>query len=276
MEFRKVVGSRRSTRYYKPYQPVEKSKIQAILEAARLQSNHGNASDIRKAVVITKGETPDPIRNALIEALYNQPQAAQAPVMIVWCCDMSGWQMIKPRLMELIKVGALNSSYGWSEEFIDNVVMKTPDFNVCSYLLEEKATGTGVSPDEVFAKWLSSFECGLAVGSALLAAVDEGLGTQLLTGNRDKIRETLGMPADVTPTQIQILGYPAESADCGGQRPRPAYESLYYNGKWGEALKRDAKVTAELEATGLFQTPAPTPWRAQEVRALAAMFELPE
>lgn len=276
MDFRTVVGSRRSTRYYKPYQPVEKEKIQIILEAARLQSCHGNASDIRKAVVITKGETPDDVRDAMIEALYNQPQAAQAPVMIVWSCDMSGWQAIKPRLMDLIKVGALNSAYGWSEEFVDSVVMKTPDFNVCSYMLEENASGAGPSPSEVFAKWLSAIESGLAIGSALLAATNEGLGTQLLTGKRDRIREILGMPETVTPLQIQILGYPAESADCGGQRPRPDFESLYFADKWGSSLKRDPAVTKELEATGMIQRAAPTPWRKAEVRALSAMFELPE
>ncbi len=37
MEFKHVVGNRRSIRYYLPYRPVEKSKIQTILQAARLQ-----------------------------------------------------------------------------------------------------------------------------------------------------------------------------------------------------------------------------------------------
>lgn len=263
MEFRKVVGARRSTRYYKPWQPVEKEKIQVILQAARLQSNHGNASDIRKAIVVTRGETPDDVRDALIEAMYNQPQAAQAPVFIVWTCDMSGWDMMRPRLLELIAAGALNSNYGWSEEFVDTVVMRTPDFNV-------------LAGDDTFARWLSNFECGLAVGSALLAAVDEGLGTQLLTGNRDRIREILGMPAHVTPTQIQLLGYPAEGPECGGQRPRPSFESLYFSNRWGETLSEMPEVTAELRETGMVQASAPLPYRKAELRALSAMFELPE
>ena len=87
MEFKQVVGNRRSIRYYKPYQPVEKEKIQTILEAARLQCQHGNAGLVRKAVVVTKGETDDGVREELIDALYNQPQAAQAPVHIVWAID---------------------------------------------------------------------------------------------------------------------------------------------------------------------------------------------
>ncbi|MEJ7704697.1 MAG: hypothetical protein WKF47_14005 [Geodermatophilaceae bacterium] len=64
--------------------------------------------------------------------------------------------------MQLIDVGALTSSYGWSEQFIDDIVLKTPDFNV-------------LAGDRQFAEWLSAIEMGLAMGSALLAAVDEGL-----------------------------------------------------------------------------------------------------
>ena len=62
----------------------------------------------------------------------------------------------------------------------------------------------------------------------------------------------------------------------GGQRPRPDYESLYFDGAWGKPLARDPKVTAELQAAGMIQAPAPLPERRSEVRALAAMFGLPE
>lgn len=263
MEFKQAVGSRRSIRYYQPYRPVEKSKIQTILEAARLQSQHGNVQTIRKAVVVTKGETPDEVREGMIDALYNQPQAAQAPVMIVWAIDMSGWDDLKNGLLDLIRVKALNSSYGWSESFVDEVVMQTPDFNV-------------MSGDATFAAWLSAIEMGLAIGSSLLAAVDEGLGTQLLTGRRDQISEVLGMPEGVTPAQIQIVGYAAESLDAGGARPRPPFESLYFADRWGNPVPRDPDVVAQLADAGMIQSEAPHPWRGDEVRALAGMFGLPE
>jgi nitroreductase len=263
MEFKQAVGNRRSIRYYLPYRPVEKEKIQTILEAARLQSQHGNAQEIRKAVVVTKGETPDDVREGLIDALYNQPQAAQAPVMIVWSIDMSGWDGLKEGLLDLIRVKALTSSYGWSEQFVDEVVLPTPDFNV-------------MAGDRTFAEWLSAIEIGLGIGSALLAAVDEGLGTQLLTGRRDQIRELLGMPEHVTPSQIQILGYPAEDAAAGGQRPRPPFESLYFADRWDNPLPRDPAVVEQLTAAGMLQEAAPVSWRGDEVRSLAAMFGLPE
>ena len=263
MDFKQVVGSRRTIRYFKSWQPVEPAKIQTILEAGRLQSQHGNAKLIRKAVVVERGKTPDDVREALIDAMYNQPQVQQAPVFIVWAIDMSGWESLRDTLKELIEVRALNSTHGWSREFIETAVIPNPDFNV-------------MAGDHTFAERLSAFECGLAVGSALLAAVNEGLGTALVTGRRAQIREILGMPKFVTPTQIQLVGYPAESFNAGGQRPSPAFESLYFSGKWGIPLQSDPAVTAELKTAGMLQDPAPASWRAAEVRALAQLFGLPE
>ena len=263
MEFKQVVGNRRSIRYYKPYQPVEKEKVQTILEAARLQCQHGNAGLVRKAVVVTKGETDDAVREELVDSLYNQPQAAQAPVHIVWAIDMSGWENLRENLLQLIDIHALTSSYGWSEQFVEETVLKTGDFNVLAGEME-------------FAQWLSAIEMGLAIGSALLAAVDEGLGTQLLTGRRDQMRELFGMPEHVTPAQIQIVGYPAEDPKAGGQRPRPPFEDLYFADTWGNSIQSDPMVVEELTQAGMFQEQAAVPWRAAEIRALAAMYGLPE
>lgn len=264
LSFKQAVGNRRSIRFFKPYQPVDKRAVQKILEAARLQCQHGNAVLIRKAVVVYRDET-DPEKFAgLCEALYNQPQAAQAPVHIYWTIDMAGWASLRSNLMQLVEVGALTSSYGWSEQFIDDVPMKVPDFNV-------------MAGDRTFAEWISAIEIGLGMGSALLAAVDEGLGTALLTGQRARLGELLGIPADTgTVAQIQLVGHPAEGADAGGQRPRAPFEEIYFEGTWGNPVHRDQSVVDELTAAGMLQAPAPLPHRKQEVRALAAMFGLPE
>lgn len=263
LTFKQAVGTRRSIRFFKPYVPVEREKVQKILEAARLQSQHGNASSIRKAVVVYRDETDPEIFTGLCEAMYNQPAAAQAPVHIYWTIDMSGWATLKDQLLQLMEVGALNSSYGWSEKFIDDVVMNTPDFNV-------------MAGDRTFAEWLSAIETGMAMGTALLAAVDEGLGTALLTGDRARIGGLLGMPEDTTVAQIQLVGYSAEGMEAGGQRPRPDFEELYFEGSWGNPVRRDPNVVSELTEAGMLQAPAPLPHRRQEVRAMAAMFGLPE
>lgn len=263
LTFKQAVGNRRSIRFFRPYQPVEKAKVQKILEAARLQSQHGNAGLIRKAVVVYRDETDPEIFKGLVEALYNQPAAMQAPCHIYWTIDMSGWGSLRDALLQLIDVGALTSSYGWSEQFVDDIVMKTPDFNV-------------MAGERTFAEWLSAIEMGSAIGMALLAAVDEGLGTALLTGQRARMRELLGMPEGTTVAQIQLVGYPAESAEAGGQRPRPDFGELYFEGRWGNPVHRDPKVVEELVAAGMIQPAAPLTYRKQEIRAMAAMFGLPE
>lgn len=264
LSFKQAVGNRRSIRYFKPWVPVEKKSIQRILEAARLQCQHANAVLIRKAVVVYRDETDPDTWAGLCEAMYNQPQANQAPVHIYWTIDMAGWESMRGNLLQLIDVGALTSSYGWSEQFVDDVPMKTPDFNV-------------MAGDRQFAEWLSAIEMGLGMGSALLAAVDEGLGTALLTGQRAKIAELLGIPSDMaTVAQIQLVGHPAEGAEAGGQRPRAPFNQMYFEGRWGAPLEEDPEVVAELTDAGMIQAPAPLAHRKQELRALAAMFGLPE
>jgi nitroreductase len=263
LTFKQAVGRRRSIRYYKSWQPVEREKIQKILEAGRQQSCHGNAGQVRKAVVVHRDETDPEVFEGLVDSLYNQPQAAQAPVHIYWTIDLAGWDHLRDNLTGLIDAGALTSSYGWSEQFIDEIVLKTADFNV-------------MAGERVFAEWLSAIEMGLAIGSALLAAQDEGLGTQLLTGKRRQMADLLGIPDTATVAQIQLLGYPAESSDGGGQRPRPPYEEIYFDGRWGNPLQADPKVTAELTAEGMIEPAAPLPHRRREIRALAAMFGLPD
>ena len=42
MELKEVIGRRRSIRFLRPYKPVERAKIQKMLEAARLASFWGN------------------------------------------------------------------------------------------------------------------------------------------------------------------------------------------------------------------------------------------
>lgn len=49
MEFKKVIGIRRSIRYFDPDRPVEREKIQKILEAMRIASCAVNATGFARS-----------------------------------------------------------------------------------------------------------------------------------------------------------------------------------------------------------------------------------
>jgi nitroreductase len=57
MELREAIGNRRSIRFLLPHKPVEREKIQRMLEAATLSSFWGNVRALR-AVVIERATAP--------------------------------------------------------------------------------------------------------------------------------------------------------------------------------------------------------------------------
>ena len=80
MEFKEVVGRRRSIRYFLPWRPVERDKVQTILEAARLASRAGNA-DFARAIVVER----DALSKADLESLtlpVNAGMIEMAPIHI--------------------------------------------------------------------------------------------------------------------------------------------------------------------------------------------------
>lgn len=76
-----------------------------------------------------------------------------------------------------------------------------------------------------------------ACAVTVLAAVNEGLGTCLhMAASAEKIptlHSVLNVPAGWVPVWCQLVGYPAESSDAGGQRPRLPFETLYFDGAYG-------------------------------------------
>jgi len=121
MEFKEVVGRRRSIRFFEPDKPVEREKIQVILETARLASCAVNAHWLR-AIVVDRDKIPPDKLNQL-----KTPVAALtldlAPVHIYFFCDLGVVKRIKgSRLRELVDAGALAPTHGWSHKFVDEFV----------------------------------------------------------------------------------------------------------------------------------------------------------
>jgi nitroreductase len=262
MEFKEVVGRRRTIRYFQAWRAVEREKIQIMLEAARLASCAVNATFL-KAIVVFRDQLD---RNTL-DALKTPVSGLNielAPVHIYTYVDMGAYAGAQARLKKLVDVGALNATHGWSHKFVDEFVWPN--------ILKPLAQGA----EQASIAAAAASDAGLAICQAMLAAVDEGLGVCLSAFVHEPIAKILNPPKEWLPLWVLLVGYPAESWEAGGQRPRPPLEEQFYEGKYGNGFKADPKVTAGLKAAKMIQAPAPLPWRKEEIKALARMFGLPE
>jgi nitroreductase len=261
MEFKDVLGRRRSIRYFVPYRPVERDKIQTILEAARLASCAVNATFLRAIVV--QRDTLDPDTLESLKTPVSALTLDLAPVHIYFYGDLRTLQESRGQtLQELIEVGALNASHGWSHAFVDEVVW--------AQVLEP------LTKDPIRLVGAVALDCGVAICQALLTAFDEGLGACLSAFEPQRAKAAFGIPDHWMPLYAMLVGYPAESWEAGGQRPRPPFSDLYFEGRYGTPLRRDPQVVEKLRAAHMLQDPAPLPWRQEEVRTLARAFGLPE
>jgi nitroreductase len=83
-------------------------------------------------------------------------------------------------------------------------------------------------------------DCGQGIAQATLMAFEQGLGTC-------------------------CLGTPHSEK---GQRPRQPFDQIFHMNGYGKPFPRSSEVVEELERDGLFQEPAPLPWREAELEYL--------
>jgi nitroreductase len=260
MEFQELIGSRRSIRFFDPKRPVEQAKIQKILEACLLASCAVNAHWLR-AVVVNRDDIP----KADLEKMKTPTQALiteLAPVHIYFYSDLSVVNRMKGmRLKQLVDAGALNATHGWSHKFVDEVVYPQ--------LLKPMT-------ESPFYPVMAAFDCGVAACQGLLMAFELGLGACLGAFVASVAAPHVKPPAEWMPLYVMNVGYPMESREAGGQRPRPPFEEQYFLGRYGRPFPRDPNVVEELRQSRMLQTPAPMAGRREEVRQLARKLNLPE
>lgn len=257
MELREVIGRRRSIRYMRPYQPVEREKIQRMLEAARLASHWGNVGGL-SAVVVERHTASQETLDALYAPVAGF-QIRRAPVVIVWYFDTAAVDQQSNRLRELLDAGALGVGPTKKEDLEEKII---PFFESILEMLK----GPG----------LNEIDCGQGIAQATLMAYEQGLGTCCLgTPNTEQIRENLGLPESCRVLLLQTVGYPAEHWEAGGQRPRRPFEELFHLNGYGEAFPRSDAVVDELTGDGMFTTPAPLPWREAELDYLNKALDIP-
>ncbi len=256
MELREAIGRRRSIRFLLPHKPVELHKIQRMLEAARLASHWGNVNSLR-AMVIERDQAPQDVLDALPSPVGGY-QIQLAPIVIVWYIETAATDQIGTRLRELLDAGAIG--YGPNKRnALENTLLP---------IMENAG-------DALKMPGLGEVDCGQGIAQATLMAFEQGLGTCCLgTGDPDGIRRKLGLPDTCRVLITQTVGYPAESPDAGGQRPRLPFEMLFQLNGYGIPFPRAYEVVEELRADGMLQDPAPRPWREAELEYLRRALNL--
>ena len=118
---------------------------------------------------------------------------------------------------------------------------------------------------------LLRFESGQAVANAIAAGVGLGLGNVLVAFGRKPggVEKAFGLPPHYRFTWGHAVGYPLESADAGGQRPRLKLDRLFHENAFGRPFASDPATVALLREKGLIQDPAPLPGRFEEIVAIA-------
>jgi nitroreductase len=253
MELKRILGNRRTIRYYLPHRPVEREKIEKMLEAARRASCVGNVNNT-KAVVIWKDQASQELMRAITPPLgYQQMQTA--PCFILWYHDKAAYQVDKwiDNLKDLAEQRRIGTNAEQTKATVDRNLR--PQFTLTWERAAEAA--------------LAYMDVGQAVAQATLVAYDEGLGTCCMSSPRiEQFRHLLNLPETAVPVCWMSVGYPAESAEAGGQTRKAPFESLFFENKFGTPFERNPCVEEELKREGMIQQEAPLPWRDAEMEYL--------
>lgn len=279
MEFKSVVGSRRSIRFFDPWREVEREKIQAILEAIYRAPRILEVDFLRVVVVHRDRLTPEQM--ATLKTPTTTAQLDMASVYIFFYADVDALERATSgaTYRELMAAGVLNSSHGWSEKFVEGTAVpylrKLLDDASRAPMGPPGADGTPrlVSRETLR---LARSAIGIAQDYAQLAAVEQGLGAQLSSVSVPAAKVVLGIPDSWAASSPMLLGYHGESREAGGQRPREPFEEDFFELRYGNPFYREPAVVEQLRAAGMIQAEAPFAWRMDEVRGLARKFGLPD
>ena len=253
MDVKQTIGRRRTIRFFLPFRPVEREKIQKMLEAARRASCVGNVMNVR-AIVIWKDKAPAALIKAITPPLgYQQMQTA--PVFIFWYNETAAYHIDKwiQDLYGLADTHRIGTDAASTKAEVDRVLR--PVF--------------GASWQQMAVAPLAFMDVGQAIAQATLVAYDEGLGTCCTSSPRlEQVGKLLNLPDTAIPMCLQAVGYSAEQWEAGGQTVKPPLEAMFYDMEHGTPFTSDPAVVEELTREGMVMEPAPLPWRAEELRYL--------
>jgi nitroreductase len=202
MELKELLGRRRTIRFYLPHRPVEREKIQKMLEAARRASCVGNVN-ATSAIVIWKDQASPELMQAITPPLgYQQMQTA--PVFILWYQETAAYEIEKwvSDLKDLADQRRIGTDVAQTKAMIDQ--MLRPVF--------------GATWKQMAVAPLAFMDVGQSVCQATLVAYDEGLGTCCMSSPRlEQIGKLLNLP-ERGSTERLSPSIPPSRRRCGGTR----------------------------------------------------------
>ena len=205
MDVTDAVLKRMSIRKWKSA-PVEKEKIEKVLEAGRRAPSWGNTQPWRFIVVQDKVK-----KEELATAAGGQPVVANAPAVIVCCGTIEAFsrKMQRQSLKQLMEVGALD----WTDDILDNVVLESDLF--APYRLGEQIM-TIKAGEQIM----------IAIAYMTLEAVNLGLGTCWVGAMSAKeTHKVMNLPDTIFVHDLLPLGYPDEDPK---PRPRKPLEQICF------------------------------------------------
>ncbi len=279
MNFKQVVGTRRSIRMWWPWRPVEEWKLQAILESINQAPQILEVDFIRAVVMRMDQLSEQQLREWQTPTTTTQLEMVPVTLWIFADMDSLAQAADGSRIEALMEAGALNESHGWTEQSLPERIL--PYYR--SILDAEPNIGIkqgGFSEDEDAPSYsfellsLARTAIGIGEAYALLAAVELGLGVQLSALPARFTRESMQIPSQWIGASPVFIGYGAEAP--GGQRPREPLGEMISEGRYGRPFQSDPRTVDRLTEEGMIQAGAPMSWRRGELRRLARMFGLPE
>lgn len=203
MNVSEAILKRRSIRKWKPT-PVQKEKIEKVLEAGRRAPSWGNTQPWRFIVVQDQAKIEE-----LASAADGQPQVSSAPVVIV-CCGVPeafSRKMHRQSLKELIEAGVMD----WSDEVLDDVVLGSDLF--APYRLGDQVMAIRAREQVM-----------IAVAYMTLEAVNQGLGTCWVAAmSAERAHQIMKLPDRLFVQALIPLGYPDEDPK---PRPRKDFDQI--------------------------------------------------
>ncbi len=205
MDVSQAILKRASIRKWKST-PVEREKIEKVLEAGRRAPSWGNSQPWRFIVVKDKTK-----KEELANAAGGQAVVRDAPVVIVCCGLVEAFsrKMQRQSLKQLMEVGALN----WTDDILDNVVLESDLF--APYRLGEQVM-TIKAGEQIM----------IAIAYMTLEAVNLGLGTCWVGAMSAKdTHKVMNLPNILFVHDLIPLGYPDEEPD---PRPRKPLDQISF------------------------------------------------